>query len=343
MIKSHLVSIHSDERLRSADCPRRILVTGGAGFVGSHLCDAHLQRGDEVVCLDDFTSGRPMNISHVMDHPRFSFRRHDVSQPYTVEGHLDVIYNLACPASPPKCQLDPIKTLKTCILGAEHALQLAVAKGAVVLQASTSEVYGDPDVTPQPEGYHGNVNTFAPRVCYDEAKRAAETLVHSYHAKLGARIRVARIFNTYGPRIDPEDGCVVSNFICQALEGDDITIYGDGFQTQSFCFIEDLVRGIVALADAPDTAFEPLNLGNQGEFSIRTLAQMVLEKVPGSSRLVGHELPVDDPKRRKPDITRAHRLLNWQPWITLEDVLDRTFPYLAEELAARNAGRVTEA
>jgi UDP-glucuronate decarboxylase len=278
-----------------------------------------------------------------MAHPRFSFRKHDVIRPYQVDGALDVIYNLACPASPPKYMADPIRTLKTCILGAEHALQLAVEKGAVVLQASTSEVYGDPEVNPQPENYRGSVNTYGPRACYDEGKRAAETLFHDYRAEHGARVRVARIFNTYGPRMDPDDGRVVSNFICQALMGEDITVYGGGAQTRSFCYVEDLICGLMALADAPDSIWQPVNLGNPGEFMIRTLAEKVQARLPGASRLVARALPADDPKQRCPDITRARAVLGWQPSIALDEGLTRTIPYFASQIAARSAVQLTEA
>lgn len=343
MSESRLVSMHPVAAGITSSRRRTIVVAGGAGFLGSHLCDAHLGRGDRVICLDDLSTGRPANIAHVMSHPWFSFRKHDVTQPYLVEGAVDVIYNLACPASPPKYMADPIKTLKTCLLGAEHALQLAVQTGAVVLQASTSEVYGDPEINPQPESYRGNVNTCGPRACYDEGKRAAETLFHGYHTEHGARVRVARIFNTYGPRMDPDDGRVVSNFICQALMGEDITVYGDGAQTRSFCYVDDLVRGLMALADAPDSIWQPVNLGNPGEFTIRGLAEKVQARLQGASRLVTRALPVDDPKQRCPDITRARALLGWQPEITLDEGLSRTIPYFAGQIAARCDVQRTEA
>jgi UDP-glucuronate decarboxylase len=337
MSGASLISIHRDaERSEQA---RTIVITGGAGFLGSHLCDRHIDRGDRVICLDDLSSGRLANITHLMDNPAFEFRRHDVLVPFTVDGRVDVIYNLACPASPPKYQRDPIRTFKTSILGAEHALQLAVEKQAIVLQASTSEVYGDPDISPQVESYNGNTNTFGPRACYDEGKRAAETLFHDYRERRGARIRVARIFNTYGPRMDPEDGRVMANFICQALRGEALTLYGDGSQTRSFCFVDDLVRGLLALTDAPDHIDMPVNLANPEELTIHDLAVKLQARIGSASTLVFRDLPTDDPRRRCPDIARARRLLNWSPRVALTEGLTRTIPYFAEHLAdVRKAG-----
>ena len=331
MAKDNLVSMLAmAERFGRS---RIVVVAGGAGFLGSHLCDRHIERGDRVICLDNLMSGRLVNLSHLMDHPNFVFRRHDVTVPYAVEGPVDVIYNMACPASPSKYQLDPLRTLKINILGAEHALDLAVEKGAIVLQASTSEIYGDPEISPQPETYRGNTNTYGPRACYDEGKRVAETLFHDYRERLGARVRVARIFNTYGPRMDPEDGRVVSNFICQALTGEAITLYGDGSQTRSFCYVNDLVRGLMALIDVPDQVNMPVNLGNPEEITIRDLAMNLRDRIGGASALIFRDLPVDDPMQRCPDISLARRLLDWAPWVPLDEGLTRTIPYFAAELA----------
>ncbi|WP_050929466.1 UDP-glucuronic acid decarboxylase family protein [Aestuariivita boseongensis] len=313
---------------------RTVVITGGAGFIGSQLCDRHIERGDKVLCLDDLSTGRMENITHLIDHPKFAFRKHDVIEPYSVQGPVDLIYNMACPASPPKYQADPIKTLKVSIFGAENALKLALEKNAVVLQASTSEVYGDPEVSPQSEDYWGNTNSFGPRSCYDEGKRAAETLFHDYHERYGVRIRIARIFNTYGPRMDPEDGRVVSNFICQSLKGTDITVYGDGSQTRSFCYVDDLLDGLMALVQAPDDVFYPVNVGNPGEFTINELAHILQDLVPSNSKLVHEPLPVDDPKQRCPDIRLAERVLGWKPKVSLSEGLQKTIPYFAAELRA---------
>jgi UDP-glucuronate decarboxylase len=309
---------------------RSILVTGGAGFVGSHLIDRLLASGHRVTCLDDLSTGRVSNLSRHAANPRFTMIRQDVCEPVQIAGALDEIFNLACPASPPKYQKDPVQTFRTSVIGAMNLLELARAKGARIFQASTSEVYGDPEVSPQAEGYRGNVNTFGPRACYDEGKRAAETLFHDYHHQHGVEIRIARIFNTYGPRMSPDDGRVVSNFVCQALTGRDITVNGDGRQTRSFWFVDDLVEGILRLM-ASDVA-EPVNLGNPGEFTVGELAQMVLDKTGSASRLVRRTLPADDPRQRRPDISRAADLLGWAPAVALSEGLDRTIAHFAAEL-----------
>ena len=325
---------YADLKGREPKAPRRILITGGAGFIGSQLCDRHIEAGDHVICMDDLSTGRAENIAHLTSHRNFEFIQHDVTEPYDIDGSLDVIYNMACPASPPKYQENPIHTLMTSVSGALHALLLAQKTSAVVLQASTSEVYGDPIISPQRESYWGNVNSFGPRACYDEGKRAAETLFHDFHERFGVRIRVARIFNTYGPRMDPNDGRVVSNFICQALSGEDITVYGDGSQTRSFCYIDDLLDGLIALAEAPDEICFPVNLGNPGEFTIDELQQIVREMTGTASRAIYQKLPQDDPKQRQPDIALARQVLNWEPKVALRDGLAKTVPYFAAELGA---------
>jgi len=302
----------------------RILVTGGAGFLGSHLCDRLLQDGHEVVCLDNLFTGRRQNIAHLLGHERFEFLRHDVIDPFKVE--VDQIYNLACPASPPHYQYNPIKTIKTSVMGAINCLGLAKRLRARVFQASTSEVYGDPQVHPQPESYWGNVNPIGKRSCYDEGKRCAETLFFDYHRENKVDIRVVRIFNTYGPRMHEADGRVVSNFIVQALRGDDITIYGDGTQTRSFCYVDDLVEGFVRFMAQAETV-GPMNLGNPGEFTMLQLAELTLKLVGGKSRIVHKPLPNDDPKQRQPDITLAKEVLKWTPRIPLEEGLGRTIAY----------------
>ena len=302
----------------------RILVTGGAGFLGSHLCERLLREGHEVICLDNFFTGRKRNIAHLRDHPDFEIVRHDVTEPFKFE--VDQIYNLACPASPPHYQHNPIKTIKTSILGAIHCLGLAKRVKARVLQASTSEVYGDPEVHPQPESYKGSVNPIGIRACYDEGKRCAETLFFDYHRQHEVDIRVVRIFNTYGPRMLPDDGRVVSNFIVQALRGQDLTIYGDGTQTRSFCYVEDLIDGFIRLMDHP-TLTGPVNLGNPGEFTMLQLAELVLQKTGGPSRIVHLPLPGDDPKQRQPDITLARSELGWEPTVALREGLDSTIGY----------------
>lgn len=305
---------------------KKILVTGGAGFLGSHLCEKLLHQGYAVVCLDNFFTGREENIEHLRSNPAFQVIRHDVTVPLTgVE--VDEIYNLACPASPPHYQHDPIHTMKTSVLGALNLLEMAKAQGAKIFQASTSEVYGDPSVHPQHESYWGNVNPIGIRSCYDEGKRAAETLFFDYHRQHGVRIKVARIFNTYGPRMDPNDGRVVSNFIMQALRGQDLTIYGDGSQTRSFCYVDDLIEGFVRLMNSDDSITGPVNLGNPGEFTMLELAQKVLKLTGSKSRLVHKALPQDDPRQRCPDITRARQVLGWSPAVPLEDGLRHSIEY----------------
>ncbi len=311
---------------------RYTLVTGGAGFLGSHLCDRLIGRGRNVVCVDSLITGRIENIAQLMNHKSFQFIQHDIIEPLSFPDAVDEIYNLACPASPVKYELDPVHTFKTSVIGGLNMLNLAVAKDARILQASTSEVYGDPVVSPQPEFYWGNVNTFGPRSCYDEGKRGAETLFHDYHDEYGAKIKVARIFNTYGPRMDPEDGRVVSNFVVQALLGKDLTLYGTGNQTRSFCYVDDLVAGLMALMDSPLDVIGPINLGNPGEFTMRALAEMVLAKTGSKSGMTFSHLPKDDPKRRKPDISVAQDVLHWHPSIPLSEGLDKTIPYFAAQL-----------
>ncbi len=308
----------------------RVLVTGGAGFLGSHLCDRLLREGNDVICVDNLFTGSKENIRHLLGDPYFEFIRHDVIQPIFVE--CDQIYNLACPASPVQYQVDPIYTTKTSMCGAMNALGLAKRTGARILQASTSEVYGDPEVSPQPEGYRGRVNTMGPRACYDEGKRVAETLFFDYHRVHGVDIKVMRIFNTYGPRMDMGDGRVVSNFIVQALRGEDVTIYGDGSQTRSFCYVDDLIEGMVRMMNSADGLAGPVNVGNPGEFTILELAEAVLRLTGSSSQTVYRELPADDPTQRKPDITLAREALGWEPRVQLEEGLRRTIAYFVNEL-----------
>ena len=302
----------------------RVLVTGGAGFLGSHLCDRLIKDGNEVVCLDNLFTGRKLNIEHLLTHPRFEFVRHDVIDPFKYE--VDQIYNLACPASPPHYQYNPIKTIKTSILGSINCLGLAKRVRARVFQASTSEVYGDPEVHPQPEAYWGHVNPIGKRSCYDEGKRCAETLFFDYHRENKVDIRVIRIFNTYGPRMHEADGRVVSNFIVQALRGEDITIYGDGSQTRSFCYVDDLIEGFTRFMAQTETV-GPMNLGNPGEFTMLQLAELTLKLVGGKSSIVHRALPSDDPKQRRPDITLATKVLKWAPEVQLEEGLKRTIGY----------------
>jgi UDP-glucuronate decarboxylase len=304
---------------------KRILVTGGAGFVGSFLCDRLIADGHEVLCVDNFFTGSRRNIAHLLQHPSFELIRHDVTFPLFVE--VDEIYNLACPASPIHYQHDPVQTTKTSVHGAINMLGLAKRLGAKILQASTSEVYGDPDVHPQREDYWGRVNPIGPRSCYDEGKRCAETLFFDYHRQMGLRIKVARIFNTYGPRMHPADGRVVSNFIVQALRGEPITLYGTGEQTRSFCYVDDLVDGLVRLMNSGDDFTGPVNLGNPGEFSMIELAEKVRALVGSKSDLVFEPLPVDDPRQRQPDIGLAQRELSWAPKIALADGLPPTIDY----------------
>jgi UDP-glucuronate decarboxylase len=305
------------------------LVTGGAGFIGSHLCDRLVATGEEVLCLDNFYTGSKGNIRHLLRHPNFELVRHDIWLPIYVE--VDRIYNLACPASPVHYQNNPVSTTKTSVLGAINMLGLARRRKARILQASTSEVYGDPKQHPQQEGYWGNVNPIGPRACYDEGKRCAETLFFDYHRQSGVDIRVARIFNTYGPRMHPDDGRVVSNFIVQALRGDPITLYGEGNQTRSFCYVDDLIDGLLAMMDQ-NAEIGPLNLGNPTEFTIRQLAEMVLKLTGSKSEIVFRPLPTDDPAQRQPDITRAKKTLAWQPKVALEDGLKETIRYFKKIL-----------
>ncbi len=305
----------------------RVLVTGGAGFVGSHLCRRLLAEGHVVLCLDNLLSGQMSNIHDLAAHDRFSFSRHDVIDPISVEGPLDRIYNLACPASPPIYQRDPIHTFQTCITGATNVLTLARQKGARVLQASTSEVYGDPMISPQSETYWGNVNTFGPRACYDEGKRGAETLCHDFHAQHGVDVRIPRIFNTYGPNMSPEDGRVISNFVVQALNDLDVTVMGDGTQTRSFCYIDDLVDGLLHFMEHPRPHPTPVNFGRPEEYTVLEIAQKVLELTRSKSKIRFIDLPVDDPRQRKPDISVAQSLLGWVPHTSLEHGLNRTVRY----------------
>jgi len=306
-----------------------ILVTGGAGFLGSHLCERLLNQGHEVLCLDNFFTGRRKNVAHLAENPNFELIRHDVVDPFKFE--VDRIYNLACPASPVHYQYNPIKTVKTSVMGAINCLGLAKRVGARILQASTSEVYGDPEVHPQPESYRGNVNPIGLRACYDEGKRCAETLFFDYHRENKVDIRVVRIFNTYGPRMLPDDGRVVSNFIVQALKGEDLTIYGDGSQTRSFCYMDDLLEAMIRTMEQDDIV-GPINIGNPNEFTIRELAETVLEKVQSSSKLVESPLPSDDPTQRKPDISLAQKVLQWEPKIQLDQGLGKTIPYFKDLL-----------
>jgi UDP-glucuronate decarboxylase len=320
----------------------RTLVAGGAGFIGSHICDTLLRRGDVVICVDNLHTGAMRNIRPLLNHPNFRFVEHDVREPLRIEGALDRIYNFACPASPPHYQQDPVGTMKTCVLGTLNLLELARAKSARILQASTSEVYGDPEVHPQPESYVGHVNTIGPRACYDEGKRAAETLMFDYHRMHGAEIKVARIFNTYGPRMHENDGRVVSNFIVQALRGKSITVYGSGSQTRSFCFVDDLVRGLEMLMESPTSITGPINLGNPHEMSVEAIAHEVIDCTRSSSALEFKPLPVDDPKRRKPMISKAEQLLGWKPRVPLRKGLEATIAYFALEIASRAAGAPSE-
>ena len=304
---------------------KRVLVTGGAGFLGSHLCERLLEAGDEVLCVDNFFTGRRANVSHLMDNPLFELLRHDVTIPLYVE--VDEIYTLACPASPIHYQHDPVQTTKTSVHGAINMLGLAKRVGARILQASTSEVYGDPIEHPQTETYWGNVNPIGPRSCYDEGKRCAETLFFDYHRQHKLEIKVARIFNTYGPRMHPEDGRVVSNFIMQALRGKPLTIYGDGSQTRSFCYVDDLVDGLISLMASSRKFTGPVNLGNPNEFTIRELATNVIEQIQSKSQIIEEPLPADDPKQRQPDITLAKSKLGWEPKTQLSQGLSKTSDY----------------
>ncbi len=304
---------------------RRILITGGAGFLGSHLCERLVDAGHDVICLDNFFTSQKTNVAHLLSRPNFELIRHDVTREIWLE--VDQIYNMACPASPIHYQYNPIKTTKVSVLGAINVLGMAKRCNARVLQASTSEVYGDPDIHPQPESYHGNVSCIGPRACYDEGKRVAETLFFDYHRQNGVDIRVVRIFNTYGPRMHPFDGRVVTNFIVQAIQGQDITIYGDGSQTRSFCYVDDLVNGIIAMMDNEQGFIGPVNLGNPGEFTIKQLAEMVIAMTGSTSRITYLPLPKDDPTQRRPDNTLAKEKLGWAPAIKLEEGLAKTIAY----------------
>lgn len=309
---------------------KNILVTGGAGFLGSHICERLIERGDKVTCLDNYYTGFKSNVSKLIGRNGFRLLEQSVSDP--LDEEFDEIYNFACPASPPHYQADPIYTFKTSVWGTLNMLELAERSGAKLIQASTSEVYGDPTVHPQKETYWGNVNTIGIRSCYDEGKRGAETLIYDYERTRGLKVRVVRIFNTYGPGMNPEDGRVVSNFIIQALKGKDITIYGDGGQTRSFCYRDDLVEGIIRLMDAPDHVSFPVNIGNPGEFTIRELAEIVLELTGSNSKLVFMPLPQDDPMQRCPDISRAQEHLGWTPKIALREGLEKTIEYFAKRI-----------
>jgi UDP-glucuronate decarboxylase len=311
---------------------KRILVTGGAGFIGSHLCKSLLDDGHEVVCADNFYTGSKANILSLLENKNFELLRHDVTFPLYIE--VDEIYNLACPASPIHYQSDPVQTIKTSVHGAINLLGLAKRTNAKILQASTSEVYGDPEVHPQSEDYWGKVNPIGIRSCYDEGKRCAETLFFDYHRQYNVRIKVARIFNTYGPNMHPDDGRVVSNFIVQALQGKDLTIYGDGSQTRSFCFVNETVAGLISLMNSGEQVSGPVNLGNPSEFTMIELAELVIALTKSSSRLTFHPLPGDDPRQRKPDITLAKQLLRWEPTVSLEEGLIETITYFEKALAA---------
>lgn len=309
---------------------KKILVTGGAGFLGSHLCEQLLSQGHSVLCVDNYFTGSRKNIEHLLGDPNFEAMRHDVTFPLYVE--VDEIYNLACPASPVHYQFDPVQTTKTSVIGAINMLGLAKRVRAKVFQASTSEVYGDPEVHPQPEEYWGRVNPIGYRSCYDEGKRCAETLFFDYLRQHNLPIKVVRIFNTYGPRMHPNDGRVVSNLIMQALMGEDVTLYGDGSQTRSFCYVDDLIRGFIALMGTDDTVTGPINIGNPGEFTIRQLAELVVELTGSSSKLVYRPLPPDDPRQRRPDITKAKEILNWTPTVQLREGVERTIEYFKTQI-----------
>ena len=311
----------------------RILVTGGTGFLGSNLCFRLIERGDEVICVDNNYTGSLDNVKELSENPKFTFILHDIMEPLKIDGPLDQIYNLACPASPPAYQgKHSITTTKTCVLGAINMLELAKEKGARILQTSTSEVYGEPLVHPQVESYRGNVNPIGIRACYDEGKRCAESLFFDYHRHEGVDIKVIRIFNTYGPKMDPKDGRVVSNFICQALRGEDLTIYGDGTQTRSFCYVDDLISAMVAMMNSEKGFTGPVNTGNPGEFTMKELADKILQKVNTSSKIVYRDLPKDDPTQRRPDISLAKEKLGWAPEIALDEGLDKTIAYFKGKL-----------
>src|SRR5437764_10639278 len=330
------MKVGTDMRFGSAKPFRRGLrtvVTGGAGFIGSHLCDQLIQRGDTVICVDNLFTGAMRNIRPLLNHPNFSFYHHDIREPLNSSRQVDRIYDLAWPASPRHYQRDPIATMKTCVTGASNVLELALLKASRVLQASTSEVYGDPEIHPQPESYVGHVNPIGPRACYDEGKRAAETLFFDYHRVHGLQIKVARIFNTYGPRMLENDGRVVSNFIVQALRGEPVTVYGNGTQTRSFCFVDDLIGGLELLMESPPSVTGPCNLGNPHEVTIEEIAREVLACTRSNSALSFQPLPTDDPKRRKPVIETALRKLGWRPRVALKDGLQATIAYFALQTA----------
>ena len=314
---------------------KRVLVTGGAGFLGSHLCERLIARGDDVLCVDNYFTGRKDNVAGLLGNPHFEALRHDITHPLFVE--VDEIFNLACPASPIHYQFDPVQTTKTSVIGAINMLGLAKRLKAKIFQSSTSEVYGDPSVHPQTEDYRGNVNPIGPRACYDEGKRCAETLFFDYHRQHNLRIRVARIFNTYGPRMHPNDGRVVSNFIVQALRNEPITLYGDGSQTRAFCYVDDLIDGFLALMGAPDDVTGPINLGNPVQTSVAELAELIVALTGARSPIIRRPLPVDDPVQRCPDITEARTRLDWQPRTKLKDGLSRTIAYFDALLATRSA------
>lgn len=316
------------------------MVTGGAGFLGSHLCEELLGHGHDVICADNLFTGSKENILHLMDNPYFEFIRHDITFPLFVE--VDEIYNLACPASPIHYQYDPVQTTKTSVHGAINMLGLAKRTKAKILQASTSEVYGDPAVHPQTEGYFGNVNPVGPRSCYDEGKRCAETLFFDYYREHKLRIKVSRIFNTYGPRMHPNDGRVVSNFIVQALQNEDITIYGDGSQTRSFCYVDNLIEGLIKLMESSDDFTGPVNIGNPNEFTIKDLAEKIIEMTQSSSKLIYKSLPENDPVRRQPDITLANKILGWEPSIELEEGLTHTINYFSDIPSSQNLNAKSE-
>lgn len=318
--------------------PLRVLVTGGAGFLGSHLCERLLEAGHEVLCVDNFHTGQRRNVQPLLDHPRYTLIQHDVTEPLPADIDVQQIYNLACPASPVHYQHDPVHTLKTSVYGALHLLELARRLKVPIFQASTSEVYGDPKMHPQPEHYWGHVNPFGPRSCYDEGKRCAETLFHDFHDRHGVTIKVARIFNTYGPRMHPEDGRVVSNFVVQALRGEPLTIYGEGQQTRSFCYVDDLIEGFIRLMASPSTCTGPVNLGNPVEFTVRELADLVLELTGSRSVLSFQPLPQDDPTQRRPDISLAGQALDWSPRVALREGLQHTIAYFDALLSGRAAG-----
>ena len=310
-----------------------ILVTGGTGFLGSNLCVRLIREGKRVICMDNNYTGRMENVAEIMEHPNFTFMKHDITEAVPELGKIDQIYNLACPASPPAYQgKHSIETTKTCVLGALNMLELAKKNNAVILQASTSEVYGEPLVHPQVESYRGNVNPIGIRACYDEGKRCAESLFFDYHRHEGVEIKIIRIFNTYGAKMDPKDGRVVSNFICQALKGEDITIYGDGSQTRSFCYVDDLIEAMVQMMNSEKGFTGPVNTGNPGEFTVKELAEKVLKKIVTSSKLVYKELPKDDPTQRRPDISLAKSRLGWEPVVNLDEGLDKTIEYFKTQI-----------